>query len=396
MKLICRSSLCGTYEYMSPEIALQKKHGFAVDIWCLGILLYEMLHGDPPFKAESLTQIKSEFKTGKIDINPNIHPDLQDFIIQLLEFDPEKRMKIDDVLNHRSFRTNMRHITRDITQEEYKTLVIYHYNNSGGKHLESHNSVYGNKLRRGSMLTESEESINQDAATKGQDQFGRQDSSNAAANNNSSNAGNPKQLLLCSNNFEPNEFSKSDSNKNDVSMSISSKSSKNEFTPKSFISSLTRDQREDKAKTQTILNTSNSILSFKDTDNFKSNIFKKNKNENSKEKEVKIDNNGHLQSNIRYYQPPKFIKGAELSNFIENEENLINNDNKRPINNSKNQNNDEINKQKKTSLKKKLHNIQIRKNSLTKNPAVLNKNISNLVKKSGLKKKKTWRTNNKN
>lgn len=40
-----RLSVCGTYEYMSPEIFYELSHSTKTDIWCLGILLYEMLHG---------------------------------------------------------------------------------------------------------------------------------------------------------------------------------------------------------------------------------------------------------------------------------------------------------------------------------------------------------------
>jgi len=40
-----RTSICGTYEYMPPEVVFDHKHGFRVDIWCLGILLYEFLYG---------------------------------------------------------------------------------------------------------------------------------------------------------------------------------------------------------------------------------------------------------------------------------------------------------------------------------------------------------------
>lgn len=41
-----RNSVCGTYEYMSPEILDNSGHTNKVDVWCLGILLYEMLHGE--------------------------------------------------------------------------------------------------------------------------------------------------------------------------------------------------------------------------------------------------------------------------------------------------------------------------------------------------------------
>lgn len=44
-----RTSVCGTEEYMSPEVFLRKGYSKKVDIWCMGILFYEMLMGLPPF-----------------------------------------------------------------------------------------------------------------------------------------------------------------------------------------------------------------------------------------------------------------------------------------------------------------------------------------------------------
>ena len=49
----------GTYEYMSPEIANNTQYNEKIDVWCLGILLYETLHGHPPFKATNIQQIKN-------------------------------------------------------------------------------------------------------------------------------------------------------------------------------------------------------------------------------------------------------------------------------------------------------------------------------------------------
>ena len=53
-----RKSICGTYEYMPPEVLKKNAQNEKVDIWCLGIMLYEMLHGKTPFNAEGLDEIK--------------------------------------------------------------------------------------------------------------------------------------------------------------------------------------------------------------------------------------------------------------------------------------------------------------------------------------------------
>lgn len=45
-------TLCGTPDYIAPEVLLNKGHGKGVDWWTLGILIYEMIAGEPPFVAE--------------------------------------------------------------------------------------------------------------------------------------------------------------------------------------------------------------------------------------------------------------------------------------------------------------------------------------------------------
>lgn len=44
-----RLSYCGTVDYMAPEMLNNEPHDYSLDIWCLGVLLFEILHGHAPF-----------------------------------------------------------------------------------------------------------------------------------------------------------------------------------------------------------------------------------------------------------------------------------------------------------------------------------------------------------
>ena len=62
-----RNSICGTYQYMPPEVCFSTTHTFKADIWSLGILFYEMLHGRPPFEGDNLEAIKDSFENELLD-----------------------------------------------------------------------------------------------------------------------------------------------------------------------------------------------------------------------------------------------------------------------------------------------------------------------------------------
>lgn len=49
---LCRKTLCGTLDYLPPEMVEGRDHDAAVDVWSLGVLCYEFLFGNPPFEAE--------------------------------------------------------------------------------------------------------------------------------------------------------------------------------------------------------------------------------------------------------------------------------------------------------------------------------------------------------
>ena len=92
---------CGTPAYIAPEILRDKGYyGFACDVWSAGVVLYAMLYGTVPFKANNMNDLHKLIMKGKYTLKDDISESSRDLLKNLLQRDPNQRMSIPDILNH--------------------------------------------------------------------------------------------------------------------------------------------------------------------------------------------------------------------------------------------------------------------------------------------------------
>jgi p70 ribosomal S6 kinase len=102
------NSFIGTVEYMAPEIVAGRGHGKAVDWWSVGVLVYEMLCGVPPFRAKGRAALQRQITAGKLKLPPYLSREAAGLLRGLLQRDAPKRLGYgaagsDDVKAHPFF-----------------------------------------------------------------------------------------------------------------------------------------------------------------------------------------------------------------------------------------------------------------------------------------------------
>ncbi|XP_077209817.1 serine/threonine-protein kinase Aurora-1 isoform X2 [Tasmannia lanceolata] len=97
-----RKTMCGTLDYLPPEMVESVEHDAGVDIWSLGVLCYEFLYGLPPFEAKEHSDTYRRIV--KVDLKfppkPIVSSSAKDLISQMLVKDSSKRLPLHKVLEH--------------------------------------------------------------------------------------------------------------------------------------------------------------------------------------------------------------------------------------------------------------------------------------------------------
>lgn len=95
-----RTTLCGTLDYLPPEMILGQQHDEKVDNWSLGVLTYEFIVGRPPFEADSEKATFQRIRAVELHFPRHVSKDAKNFIRRLLQRDPSQRMKVQDIFTH--------------------------------------------------------------------------------------------------------------------------------------------------------------------------------------------------------------------------------------------------------------------------------------------------------
>lgn len=100
-----RETRVGTLDFLSPEETAGFAYSYEADVWSLGIMVFEMLFGKPPFEVrgkngEEETKKKILEAIVVFPAKPKVSDEAKDLISRMLRYEPEDRLKLHEVLNH--------------------------------------------------------------------------------------------------------------------------------------------------------------------------------------------------------------------------------------------------------------------------------------------------------
>ncbi|KAI3997604.1 hypothetical protein MKX01_011021 [Papaver californicum] len=104
------NSMCGTTEYMAPEILQSKGHNKDADWWSVGVLLYEMLTGQPPYTHANRQKLQQKIIKEKFKLPPFLTSEAHSLLKALLQKEPERRLGggptgADEIKKHKWFKS---------------------------------------------------------------------------------------------------------------------------------------------------------------------------------------------------------------------------------------------------------------------------------------------------
>ncbi|XP_055613204.1 serine/threonine-protein kinase polo isoform X2 [Uranotaenia lowii] len=89
-----KKTLCGTPNYIAPEILNKKGHSYEVDVWSIGCVMYTLLVGQPPFETKSLKDTYTKIRKCDYRLPATLRSSAAEMICSMLQSDPIKRPSV--------------------------------------------------------------------------------------------------------------------------------------------------------------------------------------------------------------------------------------------------------------------------------------------------------------
>lgn len=125
-------TMCGTPNFISPEVATRGPHGMESDVWSVGCMLYTLIVGKPPFETEAVRRTLNKVVLGDYNIPDHISTEARDLIFKLLKKNPGDRLPLSGILDH-SFILGKRNLEKSTSSESLKSQ-----SNTGKKKYDSY------------------------------------------------------------------------------------------------------------------------------------------------------------------------------------------------------------------------------------------------------------------
>uniref|UniRef100_A0AAY4DKJ3 Serine/threonine-protein kinase PLK n=1 Tax=Denticeps clupeoides TaxID=299321 RepID=A0AAY4DKJ3_9TELE len=105
LELACnrRKTICGTPNYLSPEVLNKQGHGCESDVWALGCVMYTMLMGRPPFETTNLKETYRCIREARYTVPSTASLPAKQLISSMLAKAPEDRPRLEDIMRHEFF-----------------------------------------------------------------------------------------------------------------------------------------------------------------------------------------------------------------------------------------------------------------------------------------------------